>query len=84
MSLAFGIRCTERISILFSGVFRISEGGARRRGGGVRERGLASPEKNSFLRPQNNNFGGILTRFLISYRCNNRVQNPFSVSYDLL
>ena len=53
--------------------------------GGVWGGGCApSPEKNSFLRPQNNNFGGILTRFFISYRCNNRVQNPFSVLYDLL
>jgi len=32
----------------------------------------------------NDNFGGILTRFLISYRCNNRVQTPFYVPYDLL
>ena len=53
-------------------------------GGGVLGGGCApSPEKKSFLRPQNNNFGGILTRFF-DLLCNNRVQNPFSVSYDLL
>ena len=73
---------------MISGVFRISERGGKRRDAevvGCRGGGCApSPEKNSFLRPQNNNFGGILTRFLISYRCENRVQNPFSVSYDLL
>ena len=36
-----------------------------------------SPEKNRF-------FSGILARFFISYRCNNGVQNPFSVPYNLL
>ena len=41
-------------------------------------------KKNHFYVPKIINFGGILTRFLISYRCNNRVQNPFSVPYDLL
>ena len=46
---------------VYSGVFRISERGAIRRGSGVRGRGLG-----------------------ISYRCNNRVQNPFSVPYNLL
>ena len=74
---------------MISGVFRISEGGGETprwwgAGRGL-ERGLCpSPEKNSFLRPQNNYFGGILTRFLISCKCNNKVQNPFPVSYDLL
>ena len=50
-----------------SGVFRISEeGAARRRGGGVQGRGLGRglcplPRKKFIF---NNNFGGILTRFL--------------------
>ena len=69
------------VVVMDSSVFRISEGGGRRDaevvgcGGGVWA--VPPPQKN-------NNFGGILTRFFISYRCNNRVQIPFSVPYDLL
>jgi len=69
--------------------FQKGGGGETPRWWGAGERsgeGAVPPpqKKNSFLRPQNNNFRGILTRFFISYRCNNRVQNPFSVPYDLL
>jgi len=53
-----------------SGVFRISEGGGGRRdaglvgGAGVSGEGaMPLPRKKSYLRPQNNNFGGVLTRF---------------------
>jgi len=74
-----------------SGVFRISQGGDTSMwwgaGEGSGEGAVRAPylEKNRFLRPQNDNFGGILTRFMISYyRCNNGVQNPFSVPYNLL
>ena len=37
----------------------------------------ASPRKKSFLCPQNNNFWCILTRFFISYRCNNGCKTYF-------
>ena len=43
-----------------------------------------APSPENKLRPQNDNFWGILMHFLITYRCNNRVQNPFSVPYNLL
>jgi len=46
-------------------------------------RGLC-PFPRKHIGPQNNNFWCIFMRFLISYTCNNRVQNPFSVPYDLL
>ena len=65
-------------------------GRARRRGGGVREEGSGEgvvplPRKKSFLCPQNNNFWCIFYAVFWSlYRCNNKVQNPFSVPHDLL
>jgi len=65
-------RQSARLTI--SGVFRISERGAIRRRG-VRGRGLGRKKID---------FGGNFDAFFISYMCNNRVQNPFSVPYNLL
>ena len=65
-----------------SGVFMISERGRSAKVVGY-ARGLGRNPEILFY-PQNNNFWCILTRSFISYKCNNRVQNQFSVPHDLL
>ena len=78
-------RCTSETIYCSSGVFRISEGGETPRWWGAGEGAVPSPQKkNSFLRPEIIILGAFWHVFFISYRCNNRVQNPFSVPYDLL